>query len=552
MSQIKIKQIKGGVENANKVLAVDDTGATVWTTVAGDNSVLGEPTDGSLTDPRYSGGNPPAAALTETTKVVDAIDSMNEILGLLLPAAPASISTKSISFSGLSLAYPTTDITNNTPYSLPSPTGQIRRSIAATVTSDNITSSGNGMEGVLSLYANGSSIQSHTFTEATGETSTGALTVSNNKWTVPAGFHQTFDTRIINAPVQEGYNTFQLRHSISGDTAIVGVIRDTTVQPGAFTLTATAGTENITYSSGIPHYRENSTINLTSTEMSYLTTMVWTSSPITITGPGSTISSSAIMGAGPYVKNLSYTMTNVPFTIGGAIHGNSSIVATAANSNGSTTSTVSNILVKTTSVQSGKIYEEGFPAKSVTATRFTLLSGDNSVDTPATGSWTSWNSTWNLASPSNLHEAAIVGGVLKCDQTDYRTYLPAGPDLSSKPSTQYAVFSFAVANVSNMTINVTGTYSGCWITLPMVSDNGAISPNSLNGWWNAMAAYNGSGVPGRVGDTTAGCGTGTISTGSGNMLVTFGTQSSSNSAGNRIYIRFKLTAGQSITALSIS
>jgi hypothetical protein len=102
-------------------------------------------------------------------------------------------------------------------------------------------------------------------------------------------------------------------------------------------------------------------------------------------------------------------------------------------------------------------------------------------------------------------------------------------------------------------INITGTYIGCWIKLPGVTDDAAIAPNALNGWLDASLSYDGSGVPGEAGDTAAGCAVGTVmGGGSGSFTITFGTQTSSNATGNEILVRLKLNANQSVTALTFS
>jgi hypothetical protein len=70
-----------------------------------------------------------------------------------------------------------------------------------------------------------------------------------------------------------------------------------------------------------------------------------------------------------------------------------------------------------------------------------------------------------------------------------------------------------------------------------------------------FTAFSGSGYPGDStgGNGSNGCAGATVMTSSsGTFLCTFGTQSSTNSIGNDIIIRFKLTAGQSITALSFT
>jgi hypothetical protein len=84
--------------------------------------------------------------------------------------------------------------------------------------------------------------------------------------------------------------------------------------------------------------------------------------------------------------------------------------------------------------------------------------------------------------------------------------------------------------------------------------------DSLNGWVNMSTAYAGSGAPGANtgagGNGSDGCSLGgTVTTGSSvsneSTTATFGTVSSSSTATNEIYVRIKLTSGQSVSALSL-
>jgi hypothetical protein len=140
--------------------------------------------------------------------------------------------------------------------------------------------------------------------------------------------------------------------------------------------------------------------------------------------------------------------------------------------------------------------------------------------------------------------------------TNYTTgYLPVGPDYSSKDATQYVTFKFSKAGLSNFKVAVTGTYTELLIGLPGISDNASLSPNAKGGaWWTAKALYNGSGVPGRAGDTTAGCANGSVAAGTGTQTVNIdlGSANTTNSTGNVVLVRFKLAAGQSITSLAIN
>jgi hypothetical protein len=64
--------------------------------------------------------------------------------------------------------------------------------------------------------------------------------------------------------------------------------------------------------------------------------------------------------------------------------------------------------------------------------------------------------------------------------------------------------------------------------------------------------YGGAGIPGNQGGANGslGCALGAVANGSGSWTATFGTLSSTSSANNIILVRFKLSAGQSISALS--
>ena len=228
------------------------------------------------------------------------------------------------------------------------------------------------------------------------------------------------------------------------------------------------------------------------------------------------------------------------------------ISATAKNVNGSGSGTVSstNVLVMA-GTQTGKVYEMSVPVSGLGSTpnnanavRVNTGTGDNPAE--ATSAWVSADGLPN-------HEAAVVAGVLKHDVVDYSTgYLPAGPNHSGHDASQYVTFAFSRTALSQFKIEVSGAYAGCWIKLPGVSDNASVSPNgaAANGWWNMFKPYIGAGVPGQNGDADRGSATGNVMTGaSGTFTATFGTQTSTNATGNTILVRFKLTAGQSITAL---
>jgi hypothetical protein len=150
-----------------------------------------------------------------------------------------------------------------------------------------------------------------------------------------------------------------------------------------------------------------------------------------------------------------------------------------------------------------------------------------------------------------------VAGVLSRNQTNYSTgYFPAGPDLSGQAATQYITFRITRDAVSKFDIAVTGKFSGCQVAIPGSSLDTTAAPT--NGWIDATVSYGGAGVPGTGsgGNGSVGCALGgTLTVGSNvtqSKTVTFGTESSNNSTGNYIYVRFTLAATDSITALSFA
>jgi len=230
-------------------------------------------------------------------------------------------------------------------------------------------------------------------------------------------------------------------------------------------------------------------------------------------------------------------------------------VATNVNGNSSTTNMTSKIvLVKIGTAQSNQVDENSIPVSGLGSSpnnnNAARRGGYSNTDNPVLSGDASWTSSASI----QTYDAVVAGGVLSHNQINYTSgYLPIGPDLSSgRSAAQYFTCKFQRNSRSQFVINVTGTYAGCWVALPGISD-----VTSSTQWWNMFVAFLGAGVPGDLtgsgGNGTNGCASGTVMSGSsGSFTCTFGTQSSTNSTGNNIIIRFKLTAGQSITGLSFS
>ena len=99
--------------------------------------------------------------------------------------------------------------------------------------------------------------------------------------------------------------------------------------------------------------------------------------------------------------------------------------------------------------------------------------------------------------------------------------------------------------------------AGLWVCVPGSTIDSA---SSLNGWVDMSTSYAGSGVPGANtgsgGNGSDGCALGGVvplnsSQSNQSFTATFGTVSTSSTSTNEIYIRIKLTSGQSISALSL-
>jgi hypothetical protein len=161
------------------------------------------------------------------------------------------------------------------------------------------------------------------------------------------------------------------------------------------------------------------------------------------------------------------------------------------------------------------------------------------------------------SSTLTANDATIVAATLKHDQTNYATgYLPAGPNLSTgRTGNQYFTFRFVRTSVSKFNIKFTGTIAGLWVALPGSTID---TSSTLNGWLDMSVAYAGSGVPGAGsgGNGSNGCALGGVVTLNSaqtahSKTCTFGTVSSSSTGTNEIYVRIKLTSGQTVTALSL-
>jgi hypothetical protein len=413
------------------------------------------------------------------------------------------------------------------------------------------------------------------------------------------------------ASLGNGYNDFQLRHSTTGNTNTIGMVKDnlnsapSLVTTNTAMVTATAGT--FRYISGIPYYSATGSpaITVANLELQNFTGQTFRSAdPFTVAsgtsyeGSGSVIStqtktlaqidnSANSMLTGSNVKanigiSTNYSMGNLNVLLNGAVNGVSTLAANIFNVVGTSTT-----IQLPTKIQMYAGANSGFNEANITANvasntqpaiRIVMsTAGNTPVFSNNTNYYTSnvWSGAQTIA---GTPEAVVRYGVLKHYAVDLSTgYLPIGPDLATgRSGLQYFTLAFVRTSLANfdiiLTTGSTGI-SGLWVAAPGTTIDksgfsaptaGAPGPTStINGWLTGYEQYNGAGVPGNsaTGGNPAGT-NGCALTGSDviplntqisnvRYTMTLGSQNQANSFGNNILIRIALAAGQTITDLQI-
>ena len=393
----------------------------------------------------------------------------------------------------------------------------------------------------------------------------------------------------------------QLLHSATGNTNVIEFVKDNLTSSPTVNIGSASLTQNVAgtfrYISGIPYYNSGSpSLTLAGVTIDNLVGQCYTNqSNIVEVDDGANqegTSSNAITNTDYTYANIDGSTTMLSSGIPKVNTGTSSAYAIgsltvpitssnvrtisrvkvrARNVNGvsSYSSDLSTIVQVHKSAQSG-ISEisipvsdslgAGFDDDGVRIYDFKDATGDNPSYTGSTNFYTNQPYTESLTSATvGVKEAIVRLGVIKFDQTNFSSgYLPAGPDRSSAPSTQYFTFAFRRTPLANFSINiVSSSIAGLWIAAPGSSiDN----TSGLNGWLRADTQYNGSGVPGSGagGNGSDGCavtGSDRIQASTslnGSFEMTLGSENLSNATGNVALVRIALTSGQSVTSLSVS
>ena len=545
---------------------------------SGNNIILGSNTAPSLVSN--------AVTLTTLTTVTDAISELNYVLGKLVPPSPPNFpnnTTISVATSNSGLMCNFTQTDNSGWGNLSVGAGTAINTLRASTFSTSgtaVTNVGPGNTGTVTAYVNGSPNGNITLTGSNSNTTNGNLYVYNVQdyhnvlSSVTAGFWYTFNTyATATGGMLPGWNRVRI-----GDTGTGTYTNDATwyydnssPSTPAFSATSFALSSNIvTYSSTIPMFTSSAgftikgnVVNLSGDTYPNSTNLFSSTGGGGAFGSPPNVTYSSAGVTTPMARNSTAvgqftTTSNIISGFGSAAASSGpSVTTTNGYTSASQTFTQGNIIlyktgtgtqIEETSITNG--YTGGSPAY-----RIANPDTGTAADTPVyTGSESAFNST---TGPFYTTDATNVAAKIQFDQTNYSTgYLPIGPNLSGHGSTQYFTFKFVKSAVSKFNISYSGTIAGLWVALPGSTIDTTAAPT--NGWINMAQAYAGAGVPGTGtgGNGSAGCATGGTavlnSLVSGSYTCTFGTASSTNSTGNEIYVRVKLTSGQNLTALSIA
>jgi len=519
-----------------------------------------------------------AFTINNSDHTKDSINELNFILGKLVPKAPDTFDGLALSLTGTAgvgrLCQGFTP-TNNTGGSAPSAGTQYTRNTDSTITTNYINDVGPGDAGTVTGKVNAVGVGTTTLDTGINNATSDAVQIADNKDAaqstrnsgITSQFYQVYDVRLLNAASPDGFNKAFLTHGSATTDEVFWYEDPSTVSAPviSFSSVTNPSSPTFSYSSGIPHYTQASanafTYVLTVTNASG--DMYNNNTFLTSDGQGSAFQNSGSKnytnfagGTNPPTRNygvgtgVTTLITSIPRDLHTTVTSNHFTRYDASTPYGShnnqriSFSTPMNIMG--TTARPNQIDEDNISNTAGNGNNGTRVNAGSTGDNP-TAVYTSWGG--GSAGSIATYEAAVRGGVLRHDQTNYSTgYLPVGPNYSSgRSAAQYYQLQLITPNVSEFNIVVTGTYSGCWVCMP---DNSTWTTglSNTNGWADMFTAYGGSGVPRNA---APGCASGTVMSGSsGTFKCVFGTESSSNDTNNRILIRWRLNNGHSITAMS--
>ena len=568
-----LKDTNGAVRVQANTSGAFITGVATATTYNGD-LVIGTPNGG------FKSG---AFTINNTDKTKDSINDLNNILGKLVPAAPTTINGVSISLTGTAgngrLCAGFTP-TNNTGGSAPVAGTQYTRNTDSTVTTNYITEYGPGDSGTVTGFVNAVGVGTTALATGDNNGTYGAIQIANNEDAsnstrdpgIAAGFYEIYDLRMINGASPDGYNLAKFTQGGSTTGSVYWYEDASTVAAPIMSFSGVtapgSGTHTVAYSSGIPHYTQSTNNNFTyvmtieNASGDMYTQNSFVNSDGATTGfqnPGSKSYTNFASGTNPPARNygvgtgvtslITNTPNNVHQTVSSNIFTRYDVSTPYGSDNNNRVTYTTPINIMGTSATTSRMDEDNILVSSVGTGSGNAIrvkagaTGDN--PTPVYTAWTGGS-----VGSIDTYEAAVRGGVLYHDQTNYTTYLPAGPDYSaSRTGNQYFQISLIRSAVSEFRMTYAGSLAGCFVCMP---DNSAwtTSLSGTSGWANMFQSYRGAGIPTGA---EPGCATGGVMDNNGGTFTcTFGTESSSNDSNNRILIRWKLTSGQSVTSMSFT
>ena len=537
------------------------------------NQVIGTPAGG------FKSG---AFTINNTDHTKDSINELNFILGKLVPDAPDTFNGLSFTLTGTAgvarLCAGFTP-TNNTGGSAPVAGTQYTRNTDSTITSNYITDVGPGDAGTVTGFVNAVGVGTTALSVGDNAGTYDSIQIANNtdasesarNTGITSQFYEVYDVRFINAPSPDGFNKAHFTHgsATTNNTFWYEDGSSVTAPVISFSGVTLPSSPSYSYSSGIPHYTQASANNFTYvltvtnatgemyTQNQFVSQDNNTATAFANSGnknytdfAGGTNPPTRNYGVGTGVTTLvTNTFKNIHSTITSNHFTRYDVSTPYGSHNNRRLSYSTPLNIMGTTARPNQIDEDSISSTVGNGNNGTRVPSVSAADNPSqSGASYSWGG--GSAGSIAVYEAAVRGGVLRHDETDYSTgYLPVGPDYSSgRGGAQYYQVMLQQANISEFNIIVTGSYGGCWVSIP---DNSGWTTglSNTNGWANMFTAYSGSGVPRNA---APGCASGTVMSGSsGTFKCVFGTESSSNATSPyRILIRWRLDAGDSITAMS--
>ena len=419
---------------------------------------------------------------------------------------------------------------------------------------------------------------------------------SVNGRAITPGFYSIFDFEIqaANTTPVEGFNfPFVIHYISSGNLNSTDIYGETNTQswssnqdgssyiPGAWyentnNLTAPAisfGTVNNptgytpVKSSGVDHLPASVSFsyqvslsrvtgdiyNLSEDPVSINAGNVTSGGSITYSNLGGAVPDRNLGVSSPATYVYSNQVTSNKFAISSSPFGTHTILSPFGSQTG--TPSYSDTVLVFSGNETGKPNESSGTIEAAVGNTFQRCGAGSGADNPTMATT---GSAWNPNSAVAAYEAKIIGGEMGHSILNYGTgFFPvSAANYSSHDATQYCQLEFIANGIQGFNLNITGTYSGLWVAMP---NNAGAGPGGWmsgtepgwSGWADCFTPFSG-GRPGEGtlgGSTTAAPATGA----SGTVGVNFGTSSTANSTGNQtVFIRFKFTAGQKITGLTIT